>query len=90
MSIEISKESREQLITSIQRYFKENMDEPIGNLGAAALLGFFIDELAPLAYNQGVADVQQSLQTRIMEIDMEVYADEFQYWGKQTPGRKKK
>ncbi|MDP5237962.1 DUF2164 domain-containing protein [Uliginosibacterium sp. 31-16] len=90
MSIEISKESREQLIASIQRYFKENMDEPIGNLAAGALLGFFIDELAPLAYNQAVADVQQRLQARVAEIDMEVYADEFQYWGKQAPGRKKK
>ena len=58
------------------------MDEPIGNITAGALLGFFLAEIGPLVYNKAVADVQQRLQARIQEIDLEVYADEFQYWGK--------
>ena len=89
MSIELPNATRQAVVASIQRYFQENMDEPIGNMAAGALLGFFLVEIGPLIYNQAVADVQQRLQARINEIDVEVYADEFQYWnrhGKQRGG----
>ena len=64
------------------------MDEPIGNLAAGALLTFFMKELGPLVYNKAVVDVQNRLQARIAEIDLEVYEDEFQFWNKS--GEKKK
>ena len=82
MSIELPNATRQAVVASIQRYFQENMDEPIGNITAGALLGFFLEEIGPLVYNKAVADVQQRLQARIQEIDLEVYADEFQYWSK--------
>lgn len=82
MAIEISKEAKKEAVASIERYFKQNMDEPIGNLAAGALLGFFIEEIGPLIYNQAVADVQERLQARISEIDIEIHEDEFQYWRK--------
>ena len=82
MSIELPNATRQAVVASIQRYFQENMDEPIGNITAGALLGFFLEEIGPLVYNKAVADVQQRLQARIQEIDLEVYADEFQYWRK--------
>ena len=88
MTIEISNEARQVLISSIQRYFQENMDEPIGNITAGALLGFVLEEIGPIVYNKAVADVQQRLQARVMELDLEVYEDEFQYWSKAD--RKKK
>ena len=82
MTIEIAKEARNQAIASIERYFLENMDEKIGNVTAGALLGFFLEEIGPLVYNQAVAEVQERLQSRISEIDIEVHEDEFQYWRK--------
>jgi len=88
MTIEISKEATTAAIASIQRYFNENMDDEIGNLGAGALLGFFLKEIAPVVYNQAVADVQTRLQARIMELDIEVHEAEFQYW--QSALRKRK
>ena len=83
MSIEISTEASKAAIVSIQRYFAENMDEEIGNLAAGALLGFFLKEVGPLVYNKAVADVQARLQAQVMELDVEVYEEEFQYWLKQ-------
>jgi uncharacterized protein (DUF2164 family) len=83
MSIEIPKEARATAITSIERYFAENMEERIGNITAGALLGFFLDEIGPVVYNQAVKEVQERLQARVMEVDLEVYEEEFQYWGKQ-------
>ena len=90
MTIEISKESRKEAVRSIERYFHENMDEPIGNLAAGALIGFFLEELGPLVYNQAVADVQERLQARVAEIDIEVHEDAFQYWGKFDMAKRKK
>ena len=82
MTIEFPTAAQQAAIASIQRYFQQNMDEPIGNITAGALLGFFLEEIGPLVYNKAVADVQQRLQARIQEIDLEVYEDEFQYWSK--------
>ncbi|MGZ5155852.1 MAG: DUF2164 domain-containing protein [Caldimonas sp.] len=87
MGIEIAKEARKEAVASIERYFQENMEERIGNIAAAALLGFFLDEIGPLVYNKAVADVQQRLQTRIMELDIEFHEDEFVYWRKAGKGR---
>ena len=82
MTIEISKEARKEAIASIERYFQENMEERIGNIAAGALLGFILEEIGPLVYNKAVAEVQERLQSRISEIDIEVHEDEFQYWRK--------
>ena len=90
MSIELPKEVRAEAIASIERYFKENMEERIGNIAAAALLNFFVEELGPSIYNQAVADVQERLQTRITELDLEVHEDEFQYWRKQEAKGKRR
>jgi hypothetical protein len=43
MTIEISKEARKEAIASIERYFRENMEEPIGNIAAGGLLGYFLE-----------------------------------------------
>lgn len=82
MAIELPKETRAEAIASIERYFRENMEEKIGNIAAGALLGYFLEELGPLVYNKAVADVQERLQIRISELDIDHHEDEFQYWRK--------
>lgn len=90
MTIELSREARAEAIVSIERYFREHMDAPIGNIAAGALLGFFLEEVGPSIFNQAVAQVQERLQTRIMEIDLEVHEDEFAYWRRQGTTRPRK
>ncbi len=87
MPIELSKEDRQQAIASIERYFREHMDEPIGNVAAGGLLGFFLEEIGPSVYNRGVLDAQQRLLERVNEVDIEVHADEFGYWPKVDKAR---
>jgi uncharacterized protein (DUF2164 family) len=82
MTIELSKEVRAEAVASIERYFRENMEEEIGNIAAGALLGYFLEELGPLVYNKAVADVQERLQIRISELDIDHHEEEFQYWRK--------
>jgi uncharacterized protein (DUF2164 family) len=90
VSIELTKEARAQAVASIERWFRENMDEPIGNIAAAGLLAFVLEEIGPTVYNQAVLDVQERLQLRVSELDLEVHEDEFQYWRKydKAKGRK--
>jgi uncharacterized protein (DUF2164 family) len=90
MTIELPKEVRHQAISSIERYFIENMEEKIGNIAAGALLGFFVEEIGPAIYNMAVAEVQERIQTRVMEIDLEVNEDPFQYWRKYDQLKKNK
>lgn len=91
MTIELSKEARQQAIASIERYFRENMDEPIGNIAAGGLLGYFLEEIGPVIYNQAVADVQERMQARVAELDIEVREEEFGYWRKfEQVGRKRR
>ena len=88
MTIELSKETRKDIVDSIQRYFTENMEENIGNIAAGALLGFFLEEVGPFVYNKAVADVQERLQARIAELDIEIHEEELQYWAKFDRPRK--
>ena len=90
MTIEIPKEARQEAIASIERYFRENMEERIGNIAAGGLLSYFLEELGPLVYNKAVADVQERLQMRVAELDIEIHEDEFQYWRKFDRQRKAK
>ena len=84
MTIELSKEAKAQAIASIERYFSENMEERIGNIAAGALMTFFLQEVGPTVYNMAVAEAQERLQGRIVELDIEVHKEEFQYWPKHT------
>jgi uncharacterized protein (DUF2164 family) len=86
--IEISKQARANATASIQRYFEENMAEPLGNLPAGLLLNFFLEEVGPAIYNQAIHDAQARLQQQVSDLDGELYADEFQYWIKIEAKRK--
>ncbi len=92
MSVELPKEAYQEAIASLQRYAKENLQdelgEKLGNIAAAGLLEFFLEEVGPLVYNRAVADVQERLQMRVAELDIEIHEDEFQYWPRRLrPGK---
>jgi uncharacterized protein (DUF2164 family) len=79
MAIEMPKESTKEAISTIRRYFEENIDNGIGDLAAEGLLLFFVEEIGPIIYNKAVADVQSRLQARVAELDVEIHEDEFGY-----------
>lgn len=88
MNIELPKEAYQEAVTSLQRYAREHIEADMGNIAAAGLLDFFLEEIGPLVYNRAVADVQERLQMRVAELDIEIHADEFQYWPRRLrPGK---
>ncbi len=80
MTIELSKQVRADAVASIQRYFQENISEPIGNLAAGQLLNFFVEDIGPAIYNQAISDVQARIQRHLSDLESDLYAPEFQYW----------
>ena len=82
MAIDLPKSLQNDAVASIERYFLENMDEKIGNLAASGLLGFFLEEIGPLIYNKAVNDVQQHMNARVADLDIDVHEEAFQYWSK--------
>jgi uncharacterized protein (DUF2164 family) len=87
-AIEISKQARTTAIASLQRYFEENLPEPIGDLPAGLLLNFFLEEVGPVIYNMAISDAQTRLQQRVADLSGELYSDEFQYWPRADAKRK--
>ena len=85
---ELGKEARAQAIVSIQRYFEENLTEPLGNLPAGQLLDFFMEEIGPVIYNRAISDAQTRLQQRVMDLNGELFADEFQFWIRKAAKRR--
>jgi len=54
--IKLTKEKREDMISSIKEYFYTEQGEELGDLASSKILNFIIDELALEFYNQGVND----------------------------------
>jgi uncharacterized protein (DUF2164 family) len=91
MAIELSKEATKEAVASIQRYAKETLEIEMGNMDAGAMLTYFLEEIGPSIYNKGVADAQAKIQSRVSELEYEVFEQEFEYWrriDRQKKGRK--
>ena len=63
-------------MSAIKAYFDENFDEPLSDFRAEALLDFFVRELGPPVYNQGVRDAAGYVQDKLADIEGEIYERE--------------
>jgi uncharacterized protein (DUF2164 family) len=86
MTIQISKDAERTAIESIKRYFLENLNEEMGDLKSRLVLDFFMKEIGPLAYNQGVADAQTYMRDRVTDMDGVCHEQEFDYWRTKRKG----
>jgi len=73
--IVISKENRKAMIDLIKNFFLNEREEDLGDLSAMMILDFFIEELAPEFYNQGVSDSYKYLNNKIEDLlfDLQIY-----------------
>jgi uncharacterized protein (DUF2164 family) len=76
MRIRLSPERRASLLSAAKRYFSAEFDEVLSDFRAEQLLDFFVRELGPPVYNQGVRDASSYVQAKLADIDGEVYERE--------------
>jgi uncharacterized protein (DUF2164 family) len=76
MRIRLTTERRLSLLESLTAYYASEFDEPISSFRAEALLDFFVRELGPAVYNQGVRDAASFMQAKLADIEGEIYERE--------------
>jgi uncharacterized protein (DUF2164 family) len=72
-AIVFSKEEKEILVRNIQLYFKEELNQDIGQFDAEFLLEFFTDKIGPYFYNRGLYDAQAILADRIESVAESIF-----------------
>ena len=73
MRIRLDPERRSMLLDSIVRFHETEFDERLSEFRAASLLDFFVRELGPPVYNQGVRDAAGYMQEKLIDIEGDVF-----------------
>ena len=89
MAVALPDEDKKQALASVKRYCDENLACELGGIEVAALLDFFLKELAPSVYNAAIADAQTYLRDRVADLEGACYEPEFAYWPKSSSVRRK-
>lgn len=89
MAVTLSAEAQKQALTSIRRFCDGELDVELSDIQVLQLLTFFLKEVAPSAYNAGVADSQAFLRERLGDLEATCYEPEFVYWPKASSVRRK-
>lgn len=76
MRIHLSEDRRQRMLRSVRQHFLEEFDDDLSEFRAGTLIDFFLRELGPGVYNQGVQDAARYLQEKLTDIEGEVYESE--------------
>lgn len=76
MRIRLTDERRVRIVAAIKNFYEESFDETLSDFRAQELLAFFVAELGPPVYNQGVQDARRFLMERLDDLEGEVYEPE--------------
>ena len=80
MAIELTKEEVADVIPSLRRYFREELELEISEMRAKFLLNYFLKEIAPFAYNQGVKDAESYFRGRVEDLSGTCFEPALTYW----------
>jgi len=82
MAIEITKQETEEIIHSLKKYFRSELDRELSELEAKLLLDYIVKEIAPLAYNQGVKHSEEFFRARLEDLGATIFEPGLTYWQK--------
>lgn len=82
MPNELSKQEIQEIVPSIRRYFREEMEEEISEMRAKFLLEYILAEIAPFAYNQGVKDAEVHFRRTVEDLPSVCFEEGLTYWRK--------
>lgn len=70
--IRLSAERRASLLAALQQHFDNEFDETLSAFRAEGLIDFFVRQLGPPVYNQGVRDATGYIQDKLADIEGEI------------------
>ena len=68
MEIELNKEVRAVLVENLKRYYWNDRNEELNNLGAELLLDFIVNDIGPYIYNKAVEDSYDYMNERTEDL----------------------
>ena len=71
--IALTPERRAALADALERFYLREFDEELSPFRVQALIDFFVAELGPPVYNQGVRDAAGYVQAKLTDIEGEVF-----------------
>jgi len=71
--IEFSPTEKEVLITKVQAYFNNELNQELEQFDAEFLLDFFTEKVGAYFYNKGLADAQAVLEEKVDNIKEAIY-----------------
>jgi len=80
MPIALMKPEIEQVVPSLQKYFREELEIEISEMRAKFVLDYFLKEIAPFAYNQGVKDAESHFRAKVEELPAICFEEGLTYW----------
>ena len=80
MAIELTKQEIADVIPSIQKFFREELDEELSEMRAGFLLNYVMKEIAPFAYNRGVKDAESYFRVKLEDLSATCFEDGLTFW----------
>ena len=72
----------EGIVSSIRRFFHEELEQDISEMRAKFLMDYFMKEIAPYAYNKGVKDSESYFRSKTEDLTATCFEDGLTYWTK--------
>ena len=89
MPIELPEDARKQALASLHRFCTDDLDLEVSEIQVRMLLDFITKEIAPSAYNAGLATAEAYLRDRLADLDGVCHEPEFAYRNKGSSVRRK-
>jgi uncharacterized protein (DUF2164 family) len=80
MSLELTPTEITEIIPSLQKYFREELEQELSEMRARFLLEYFQKEIAPVAYNKGVKDAEEYFRTKTEDLTGICFEQPLAYW----------
>lgn len=71
-NVYLDKRIEDAIVERMQRYFLDELDQPLGQLAALNLLSFMMTELEPHVYNRAIQEARKVVQQRFLQLDEEI------------------
>ncbi len=78
--MELDKQVAKEVVVSLQKYFREELEQEISEMRAKFLLDYILQEIAPLAYNKGVQDAEDYFRAKLEDLSGACFEDGLTYW----------
>lgn len=73
-ALKLPDEERKQCLARIQRYFRDERGEDLGELAQILIYDFFAEEIAPSFYNKGLRDARGRIEQLLAGIGEDLEA----------------